>query len=99
MLDFIAAMESCSVRDAALRLREWFAMSAEPHHPRRHPPDATDRSQSSPVRSKPTNRCHSNSAVWITRIPIYRAAASPQILPGTSESAITVGRASWRGGL
>ena len=49
--------------------------------------------------SKPTNHCPSNSAVWITRIPIYRAAASPQILPGTSESAITVGRASWRGGL
>jgi hypothetical protein len=26
---FIAAMESCSVRDAALRLREWFALGAD----------------------------------------------------------------------
>jgi hypothetical protein len=28
VLDFIAVMERCSVRDAALRLQEWFALSA-----------------------------------------------------------------------
>ena len=28
VLDFIAWMESCSIRDAALRVREWFALSA-----------------------------------------------------------------------
>ncbi len=30
VLDFIAAMEKCSVRDAALKLKEWFAISSEP---------------------------------------------------------------------
>jgi hypothetical protein len=30
VLDFIARMERCSIRDAAVRLREWFALSAEP---------------------------------------------------------------------
>src|ERR1700730_18674142 len=30
VLDFIAWMERCSIRDAAVRLREWFALSAEP---------------------------------------------------------------------
>jgi DNA primase len=29
VLDFIAGMERCSIRDAAVRLREWFALSAE----------------------------------------------------------------------
>jgi DNA primase len=27
VLDFVAAIESCSVRDAALRLRQWFGVS------------------------------------------------------------------------
>ena len=30
MLDFVAAMESCGVRDAALKLRDWFSISAPP---------------------------------------------------------------------
>ncbi len=30
VLDFVAAMEKCSVRDAALRVKEWFATSGEP---------------------------------------------------------------------
>ncbi len=30
VLDFVAAMERCSVRDAALKLQEWFAVAARP---------------------------------------------------------------------
>ena len=30
MLDLIAAMENCSIREAALRLQEWFIISTEP---------------------------------------------------------------------
>ena len=30
VLDFVAAMEKCSVRDAALKLKEWFAISDAP---------------------------------------------------------------------
>jgi DNA primase len=30
VLDFVAAMERCSVRDAALKLQEWFAVAASP---------------------------------------------------------------------
>jgi len=30
VLDFVAAMEKCSVRDAAIKLAEWFTVSAEP---------------------------------------------------------------------
>jgi DNA primase len=30
VLDFVAAMEKCSVRDAAIKLTEWFTVSAEP---------------------------------------------------------------------
>jgi DNA primase len=30
VLDFVAAMERCSVRDAALKLQEWFAVAAKP---------------------------------------------------------------------
>ena len=30
VLDFVAAMERCSVRDAALKLQEWFALAARP---------------------------------------------------------------------
>jgi DNA primase len=30
VLDFVAAMERCSVRDAALKLHEWFALAAKP---------------------------------------------------------------------
>lgn len=30
VLDFVAAMERCSVRDAALKLQEWFAVAAMP---------------------------------------------------------------------
>lgn len=30
VLDFVAAMEKCSVRDAGLKLKEWFAISDEP---------------------------------------------------------------------
>jgi DNA primase len=30
VLDFVAAMERCSVRDAALKLQDWFAVTAKP---------------------------------------------------------------------
>src|SRR5882672_10288138 len=30
VLDFVAAMEQCSVRDAGLKLKEWFAITGEP---------------------------------------------------------------------
>jgi len=30
VLDFVAAMEKCSVRDAGLKLKEWFAITGEP---------------------------------------------------------------------
>jgi DNA primase len=30
VLDFVAAMEKCSVRDAAIKLAEWFSVSGEP---------------------------------------------------------------------
>lgn len=30
VLDFVAAMEKCSVRDAGLKLKEWFTISGEP---------------------------------------------------------------------
>jgi DNA primase len=30
VLDFVAAMEQCSVRDAGLKLKEWFSISSEP---------------------------------------------------------------------
>ena len=30
VLDFVAAMEKCSVRDAAFKLAEWFTVTAEP---------------------------------------------------------------------
>src|SRR5437867_7173126 len=30
VLDFVAAMEKCSVRDAGLKLKEWFAVTGEP---------------------------------------------------------------------
>ena len=29
VLDFVAAMEKCSVRDAAVKLKQWFAVSEE----------------------------------------------------------------------
>jgi DNA primase len=38
VLDFVAAMEKCSVRDAGVKLTQWFAVSAET-------PAATDRQQ------------------------------------------------------
>jgi len=49
VLDFIAWMERCSIRDAAVRLREWFGLSAEPSLS--VPPSArhTATKQSSPV--------------------------------------------------
>lgn len=35
ILDFVALMESCSIRDAAVKLQEWFLNPASPHtHPR-----------------------------------------------------------------
>ena len=49
VLDFIAAMESCSVRDAALKLREWFAMNAAALPSAPVSTRATDKSQSSPI--------------------------------------------------
>jgi len=67
--------------------------------PHRTPQDKLPQSKRHQSQAKPTNHCRSNSAAWIRHILIYKAAASPQILPGTSESAITVGRASWRSGL
>src|ERR1700716_4499664 len=30
VLDFVAAMEKCNVRDAGLKLKEWFSISSEP---------------------------------------------------------------------
>ena len=93
VLDFIAWMERCSIRDAAVRLREWFALSAEQSLSAPASARHTPRSNRHQSRVKPTSHCHSNSAVWIKPIPIYRAAALPEILPGTSESAITVARA------
>jgi hypothetical protein len=30
VFDFVAAMERCSIRDAALKLQEWFALAARP---------------------------------------------------------------------
>jgi DNA primase len=33
VLDFVAAMEKCSVREAALKLQEWFAITSEPTAP------------------------------------------------------------------
>lgn len=50
VLDFIAAMESCSVRDAALRLRDWFALTADHSPPRRAlAPGSGAEQQSSPL--------------------------------------------------
>ena len=49
VLDFIAAMERCSVRDAALRLRAWFALAADHSSHTRLPAKGGDTDQSSPV--------------------------------------------------
>ena len=40
VLDFVACMENCSVREAALRLQEWFGLSAAPAVPCTPPPPA-----------------------------------------------------------
>jgi DNA primase len=47
VLDFIAVMESCSVRDAALRLRDWFALTADHSPPQRALARRTGAEQSS----------------------------------------------------
>ena len=48
VLDFVAAMEQCSIRQAALRLQRWFSLSAPgegcPAGPTGHPPDPACRS-------------------------------------------------------
>jgi DNA primase len=43
VLDFVAAMENCSIRQAALRLQEWFIISTAPTAPK--PPHLQDVSQ------------------------------------------------------
>ena len=45
VLDFVAAMERCSVRDAALKLQDWFAVTAAPF-PREHIISAAEGSRS-----------------------------------------------------
>lgn len=40
VLDFVAAMEKCSVRDAAIKLTEWFTVSAEPAAAKEKPADS-----------------------------------------------------------
>ena len=55
MLDFVAAMEKCSVRDAALKLEEWFTIT-EPATPRQWPEDQPEsRGGGEPVSNKPLN--------------------------------------------
>jgi DNA primase len=55
VLDFIAWMERCSIRDAAVRLREWFAFSAEPSLSAQASARHTAAEQSSPVEGE-TNK-------------------------------------------
>ena len=57
VLDFIAAMERCSVRDAALRLREWFALGA-------------DQSPSALVSARPTAPNQSSPVAGETNKPL-----------------------------
>jgi len=49
VLDFIAWMEHCSIRDAAVRLHEWFALSAEQSLSARHSARQTATEQTPPV--------------------------------------------------
>ena len=58
VLDFVAALERCSVRDAALKLQDWFAVTAMPA-PMEQIISATEGAHSSvptgTVESKPAN--------------------------------------------
>src|SRR3974390_3209568 len=49
VLGFIAWMERCSIRDAAIRLHEWFALSAEQSLSAPHSAGQTATEQKSPV--------------------------------------------------
>jgi DNA primase len=54
VLDFVAWMENCSVREAALRLQDWFALSAAPAVPRAAPsPAAIKADDSDPMDVNP----------------------------------------------
>jgi DNA primase len=44
VLDFVAAMEQCSIRQAALRLQRWFSLSAPGESTAEHPPGLAWRS-------------------------------------------------------
>jgi len=56
VLDFVAAMETCSVRDAALRLKEWFTLTV---------PETSDGDNSSapPTKAKPATAVGESEAV------------------------------------
>src|SRR3974390_3462766 len=51
VLDFIASMESCSIREAALRLQTWFSLADEPAH--RHTDADVQRREVRSVRTVP----------------------------------------------
>lgn len=51
VLDFVAAMERCSVRDAALKLRDWFGVASDAHPS----PTPTARQGSATAKSNPAH--------------------------------------------
>src|SRR5580692_10250248 len=57
VLDFVAAMEKCSVRDAALRLKDWFAVtggeSSAAEKPAAKTPADSSARESAPATNKP----------------------------------------------
>jgi DNA primase len=52
VLDFVAAMEGCSLRDAALKLQDWFAVTPKPS-PREHIVSAAERATVAEESNKP----------------------------------------------
>jgi DNA primase len=49
VLDFVAAMEKTSIRDAALKLRDWFSLPQEPHGSSSQDQHATEAANAAPA--------------------------------------------------
>ena len=85
VLDFVACMENCSVREAALRLQEWFGLSAAPAVPCTPPPPAAVETEDlGPLQVNP--RCHLCFRESTSIIRISSSVESAPRLQSISES-------------
>src|ERR1700739_109249 len=53
VLDFVAAMEKCSVRDAVLKLKEWLVIPEQPPTGKKQPAEAGDKAVGDILVNKP----------------------------------------------